>query len=119
MNKRNSKAKNLALAAYGSALLLYLHLLVFIAVFGVILIRHREIGNDFSAFHLRQMFGIGAIAIAISVFQGVIPNVWIALAILSLMVLLALLGLLSAARDQKTELPFIGQYFQEWFSFIK
>jgi hypothetical protein len=35
------------------------------------------------------------------------------------MVLLALLGLISSLRNQQDLLPFIGKYFQKWFTFIK
>ncbi len=113
------KAKNLAIAGYACSLLLYIHLLFFVAAFGAVLIRNRDIGSSFSTFHLRQMFGIGAIAVLLSIFERVIPHAWIALGLISFMVLLALLGLLSAARNQQTELPYIGSYFQQWFKFIK
>lgn len=110
--------KSLAILGYASAILLYLPLMFFIAVYGVAVILNHKKGNDFASFHLRQMFGIGALTIAASVFTSRIDNVMIGFIVLSLMVLLALLGLVSALRNQKDELPFIGAYFQKWFSFI-
>lgn len=111
--------KNLAILGYASALLVYLPLLLFIAVLGVAIIMNNSKGNKFASFHLRQMFGIGIITIAISVFTNRIENVWIGLTVLSLMVLLAMLGMVSALRNQQNELPLIGPYFQKWFNFIK
>jgi len=115
----NPPAKNLAILAYASAIFLYIHLFLFIAAFGVAVILNHNKGNTFAPFHIRQMFGIGIIAIIISVFSRLVPNGYIALGIITLMVLMALLGLVSALRHQKDELPVIGKYFQQWFTFIK
>ncbi|WP_124981453.1 hypothetical protein [Nonlabens xiamenensis] len=111
--------KNLAILAYASSLFLYIHLLLFIGVFGIAVIMNQNKGQQFAAFHIRQMFGIAIIAILISVFAELIPTWYIALLIITLMVLIALLGMLSALRDQKDPLPVLGSYFQTWFSFIK
>ncbi|MGB3592318.1 MAG: hypothetical protein WBA16_11595 [Nonlabens sp.] len=113
------KAKTLAILAYLSSLLLFIHLLFFVAAFGAILIRNREIGSEFSTFHLRQMFGIGVLAVAVSVFESTIPNQWLALLLIGLMVLISLIGMTAASLNKKTELPLIGRQFQQWFKFIK
>jgi uncharacterized membrane protein len=119
--KDNPPAKNLALLAYGSSLFLYVHLMVFIAVFGISVILNYNKGNKFASFHIRQMFGIGMIAVFVSVFANNIPEdqILLPLTIISLMVLLSILGLLSAVRNQQDLIPFIGTYFQKWFTFIK
>jgi len=111
--------KKLAILGYASSLLIYLPLPLFIAVFGVAIILNNGKGNKFASFHLRQMFGIGLMTIAASIFTNRIENVLIGFTVLSLMILLALLGLVSALRNQQDELPFIGKYFQKWFNFIK
>jgi uncharacterized membrane protein len=119
--KDNPPAKNLALLAYGSAIFLYVHLMVFIAVFGISVILNYHKGNKFASFHIRQMFGIGIIAIVVSVFANNIPKdqLILPLIIITLMVLLSILGLISALRNQQDLIPFIGTYFQKWFTFIK
>jgi uncharacterized membrane protein len=119
--KDNPPAKNIAIIAYASSVFLYLHLMVFIAVFGVAIILNYNKGNKFASFHIRQMFGIAIIAVVVSVFADNIPNdqLVLPLLIISLMVLLALLGLISSLRNQQDLLPFIGKYFQKWFTFIK
>jgi uncharacterized membrane protein len=115
------KDKNYALLAYLSALLLYIHLIVFVAVLGIAVIMNNGKNNAFVSFHIRQMMGIGVLAIVISVFARVIPDdlYWLAFIIVSFLVLLAMLGLASAIKNQKDELPFLGRYFQQWFSFVK
>jgi hypothetical protein len=111
--------KQLALIGYATALLLYIHLILFVAaLIGVILYNSGK-GNTFASFHLRQMTGIGLIALLVNAFASAVPNVFIALLLITLMNVLAGLGFLSANQNQQTPLPFIGRYFQEFFSFIK
>ncbi|MFT6799715.1 MAG: putative membrane protein [Nonlabens sp.] len=119
--KDNPPDKNIAIIAYASSMFLYLHLMVFIAVFGVAIILNYNKGNKFASFHIRQMFGIAIIAVVVSVFADNIPKdqLLLPLLIITLMVLLALLGLISSLRNQQDLLPFIGKYFQKWFTFIK
>ncbi|MEO9953873.1 hypothetical protein [Nonlabens sp.] len=118
---KNPPAKNLAILAYASAIFLYIHFIVFVAVFGIAVILNYNKGNKFASFHIRQMFGIGIIAVIISVFSGTIPEdqLLLPLIIITMMVLLALLGLVSALRNQQDLLPYIGKHFQKWFNFIK
>lgn len=115
------KDKNIAILAYLSSLLLIVHFLLFIAVLGVAVILNNGRNNEFVSFHIRQMLGIASIALILNVFAGAIPEGygWLALIIILLIVVIAMLGLISAARNQKDELPFIGAAFQKWFSFIK
>lgn len=113
--------KNYALLAYLSSLLLFVHLILFIAVLGIAVIMNNGKNNSFVSFHIRQMLGIAVISIVLSVFARMIPDdlYWLAFLIIGFLVLLAMLGLMSAVKNQKDELPFIGSYFQQWFSFVK
>ena len=115
------KDKNIAILGYLSALMLYIHFLLFVAVLGVAIILNNGKYNEFVSFHLRQMMGIGVIALIVNVFAGAIPDrqYWLAFVIITLVVVMALLGLVSAFKDQKDELPVVGAAFQKWFSFIK
>lgn len=118
---KNPPAKNLAILAYASSIFLYIHLMIFIAVFGISIILNWNKGNKFATFHIRQMFGIAIIAVIISVFAGNIPEdqLLLPLIIITLMVFLSLLGMVSALRNQQDLLPFLGKHFQKWFTFIK
>ncbi|MGJ8684383.1 MAG: hypothetical protein ACSHWW_07160 [Nonlabens sp.] len=111
--------KNLAIIAYASAIFLFFHLLVCIAIFGVALIMNNGKNQPFASFHIRQMFGIIVSAIIVSVFASVIPTGIIAVLMTAFFVLLAVLGLISALRNQTDELPIVGPLFQKWFNFIK
>lgn len=115
------KDKNIAMLAYLSSLLLFIHFILFIAVLGVAVILNNGRNNEFVSFHIRQMLGIASVALALSIFAGVIPDdvYWLAFVIIFLVVLMAMLGLMSVIRDQKDELPVVGAAFQKWFSFIK
>ena len=113
--------KNLAKLAYLSSLLLYIHFLLFVAVLGVAVILNNDRNSEFVSFHIRQMMGIGVIALVLNVFARVIPAelYWLAFVIITLIVVMAMLGLVSVVKNQKDELPVIGAAFQKWFSFIK
>lgn len=110
--------KSIAIIAYASALFLFFHLIVCIAIFGVAIILNNGKNQPFAAFHLRQMFGIIAAAVIVSVFSSVIPTGIIPLLMICFFVLLAILGLVSALRNQTDELPIVGPLFQKWFNFI-
>lgn len=111
--------KNIAILGYASALFLYVHMIPFIAVLGVAILWNAGKGHEFASFHLRQMVGIAVIAILINGLTNIVPNVFIALLLITFMVVLAVLGLVSALKEQKDELPYIGSYFQDFFKFIK
>ncbi|MBF4983709.1 hypothetical protein FNJ87_17130 [Nonlabens mediterrranea] len=111
--------KSIAIIAYASALFLFFHLIVCIAIFGVAIILNNGKNQPFATFHLRQMFGIIAAAVIASVFASAIPTGIIPLLMICFFVLLALLGLVSALRNQTDALPIVGPLFQKWFNFIK
>lgn len=115
----SKEEKQLALIGYATAFLLYIHLLLFVAALVGVILYNSGKGNMFASFHLRQMTGIGLIAVLVNAFASAVPNVFIALLLITLMVLLAGLGILSANQNQQVPLPYVGRYFQEFFSFIK
>lgn len=111
--------KQIALLGYATALLLYVHVIIFIASLVAAILYNSGKENLFASFHLRQMTGIALISILMNAFASAVPSGFIALLLISFMVLLAALGFLSALRNQQEPLPFIGHYFQEFFNFIK
>ncbi|BAO56516.1 hypothetical protein [Nonlabens marinus] len=113
------KGKNLALMAYASTLLLYFHLILFIAVLGIALLLNFNKKQEFTTFHHRQMFGIAVIAFLITAFSNIVPSGWVAIILITTIVFIAILGFLDATRNQMTPLPVVGGLFQKWFSFIK
>lgn len=113
------QGKTLALIAYASALLLYVHLMGFITVLGAAILLNYNKNQSFATFHHRQMFGIACIAFFITAFGNILPSGWIALLLTTLIVLMAVLGFFDATKNQTTPLPYIGVHFQKWFTFIK
>ncbi len=113
------QGKFLALLAYGSALLLYVHLILFVAVLGVAILLNLGKGQEFAAFHQRQMVGIACLSFLITAFSNVLPGVYIPLILITLLVAIAVLGFVDANKNQTTPLPYIGIKFQQWFNFIK
>ncbi|AZQ44501.1 hypothetical protein [Nonlabens ponticola] len=111
--------KLLALLAYASALFLYLHLVIFLAFLGTFILLNMGRNREFVAFHHRQMFGIGLIAILVNSLANVVPNGWIALLFITGVVMIAAIGFLAAIKNLKTPLPYIGEKFQQWFKFIQ
>lgn len=111
--------KSVAIIGYASAIFLFIHLFGCIAIFGVAVILNNDKNQPFAVFHLRQMFGILVAAVIVSVFASALPTGIIPLLITSCLVLLAVLGLVSALKNQKNHLPIIGTLFQQWFKFIK
>ncbi len=76
--------------------------------------------SRFATFHLRQAFGI-AVMLVVSYFLRGIHTFGIGFAgrILAIATIAFLiLGILSAIQSEEKPLPIIGEYFQEWFSFI-
>ncbi|SCY10958.1 hypothetical protein SAMN05192588_1193 [Nonlabens sp. Hel1_33_55] len=113
------QGKSLALFAYASAILLYFHLIVFVAALGVAILLNLNKNQPFATFHHRQMLGIACIALLISAFSNILPNGWIAFVLISLIIFMAILGFADAYKNQTTPLPYVGEQFQKWFTFIK
>ena len=65
--------------------------------------------DEIASYYIRQTLVLHLILIA-----GWIPVVGNLLALAALVFLV--ISLLSAIQNEKKELPFIGKYFQEWFS---
>jgi hypothetical protein len=119
MAANNPEGKTLALLAYASSLFLYLHLFIFIAVLGTFILLNMGTGRRFATFHHRQMVGIAVIAILINSLANLVASGWLALLMITGIVLIAMLGMLSAIKNQMQPLPYLGEYFQNWFNFIK
>jgi uncharacterized membrane protein len=66
-----------------------------------------------TSFYLRQMMGILLLGLLFNLFSGVISMV------LSILLIgLWVYSLLGAFAEEKRELPYIGTYFQQWFTFL-
>ncbi|UYW02555.1 hypothetical protein K5I29_06695 [Flavobacterium agricola] len=74
--------------------------------------------NQFASFHIRQALGLNIVFYALAYLVGNIDN-WMASAAFYLcFLILWLYGFTSCLQGQKTEIPLLGKYFQNWFKNI-
>ena len=75
--------------------------------------------HDFARFHTRQAFGIHLTFHALAIFFNYtnIPFAWIGLYVFYL--ILWGYGFWAAINDKKQTIPVLGNYFQQWFTFIQ
>jgi uncharacterized membrane protein len=66
-----------------------------------------------TTFYLRQLLGLIAIGLVSGFFPSLIGT------IISLLVIAAwVYSLIGAVKEERRELPWVGEYFQKWFDFI-
>ena len=78
--------------------------------------------DDFARFHLRQAFGLGLLSTVCFLLFRLLGSDLFYFSLPSMIVLLVLLilwfmGFKSAMDEKEKAVPFIGEYFQRWFSF--
>lgn len=96
-------------------------IIAYITIIGTIIAMtmNTEPKNDFARFHIRQALGINigfyGIGILISQFDSwmISTSFYLGFAVLWIY------GLIGAIQERKTVIPFLGNQFQKWFSFIK
>ena len=95
------------------AIVAYLHLIGWI----IAMVMHQKEPTSLGRFHLRQMFGlmasqilVGFVVVRLSAFVAGICGV--------ILLVFWVIGLISAINEEERPLPFIGEYFQQWFSFL-
>lgn len=96
-------------------------IIAYITLFGLIaaFVMNQSKNNSFAKFHIRQNLGLLIIGILAGAIQ-IIPLVGqIVGGIIGLVLLILwIMGLLSALNGSQKELPFVGAHFQKWFSTI-
>lgn len=71
--------------------------------------------NTFASFHIRQAFGLNIIFYGLAYIVGNIDSWMASAAFYVFFMVLWLYGFIGCLQNQKTEIPFLGQYFQKWF----
>jgi len=100
------------------SILSYLGILWLVAFFA-----GKEERNDLSRYHLKQGLGLFIIAIVFNIVVGIVlmilPSLASVIGLLSIAVLiLMVLGIITAANEVKKPLPVIGRFFEDKFNFI-
>jgi len=78
--------------------------------------------SELSRFHLRQSLGINLIGLALSAIQFILSILYLSFIgnILGVIFfILWLLGLMAAIQGQFRRIPFVGQWFEENFDFVR
>jgi uncharacterized membrane protein len=97
VNEKSEHGRNVAILSY-----------LWIPGWLLSLILHGQNKTSLGAFHLRQTLGIWLISL-------LLPFPILRIYIAALVFVMWLLGLVSAAQEEEKAIPFIGQYFQDWF----
>ena len=84
----------------------------------IALIMHNNNKTELGAFHIRQMLGLILLGLALSVLNMLLDIYILGIIIQLGMIVLWVLGLLSAIQAEKKPIPLIGDKFQEWFAGI-
>ncbi len=75
--------------------------------------------NDFARFHIRQAFGLHLIFLGFAIFLSVWFNQYAWYGLYVFYIVLWFYGFLGALNEKKQSVPFLGPYFQKWFTFIR
>lgn len=75
--------------------------------------------NQFASFHIRQAFGLWVTFYLFIAIANIFRSGMIHFAFYIFCIVLIIYGLITAAKEEQKEVPFLGKYFQEWFTFIK
>ena len=73
----------------------------------------------FARFHTRQAFGLHLVFLGFSLFLSVWFNFYVWIGLYIFYFALWIYGLISAINNKKTPTPWLGSYFQRWFTFIQ
>ncbi|PVW15638.1 hypothetical protein [Marixanthomonas spongiae] len=84
----------------------------------IALVMHNNNKTDLGAFHLRQMLGLMLLGLALSVLNMLLDIYFLGVIIQLGMLVLWILGLVSAVQGEKKPIPLLGEQFQQWFAGI-
>ena len=96
-------------------------IIAYITIVGLLIafIMNNNKKNAFAAYHLRQSLGLGITGLALSIIN-VIPILGWIVSILGTIFLIVVwvMGLMSALNGKEKPVPVLGEKFQEWFKNI-
>jgi len=96
-------------------------IIAYITIIGLVIafLLNKDKKHEFSSYHIRQSMGLVLCGVALFIF-GMIPILgWLVSFLGSfLLLILWVLGLLSAVNNEIKPVPVLGKYFDEWFKNI-
>ncbi|MEL4308291.1 hypothetical protein [Joostella sp. CR20] len=75
--------------------------------------------NPFARFHIRQGFGLSITFLLLGYLVGNFDSWMISSAFYLFISILWIYGFIGMLQNKYTEVPLLGKYFQQWFTFIK
>ncbi len=75
--------------------------------------------NTFARFHIRQAFGIHLVFHAFALLSSVSYSIFALYGLYLCYIILFIYGFVGALNGKMQEIPFLGPYFQKWFTFIQ
>ena len=75
--------------------------------------------NDFARFHIRQALGINILYFLLVYSVSLLNSFYASFAFWIFVFVLWIYGFLGAVQLRKTVIPFFGNLFQKWFTFIQ
>jgi len=85
----------------------------------VAIILNMDKQNPFARFHIRQAFGINITYLLLGTVAGYFNSWSISYAFYIFITILWFYGFITMLQEKSIPIPFIGPYFQKWFTFIK
>lgn len=96
-------------------------IIAYITIIGLIIafVKNNDVKNTFASFHIRQMLGISVTGLALT-FINIIPILGTLISLIGTLfvIVLWIIGLLSAVNGEEKKVPLLGDYYQEWFKGI-
>ncbi|UZO79673.1 hypothetical protein NBT05_11995 [Aquimarina sp. ERC-38] len=74
--------------------------------------------SKFATFHIRQALGLWITFYVLTALAEIFHSGLVYFGFYIFSVVLIVYGLLSAIREEQTEVPIVGSYFQKWFTFV-
>lgn len=96
-------------------------IIAYITVIGFIIaiVMNSTKKNEFAAFHIRQMLGLVLLGLSISILSA-IADIYILSLLLQIgLIVLWVIGLVSAIQGETKPVPLLGEQFQEWFASVR
>ncbi|MEM0518771.1 MULTISPECIES: DUF4870 domain-containing protein [Aequorivita] len=84
----------------------------------VALIMNNKDKTALGSFHVRQALGIMCVGVILSIISGIIDIYILSRVVYLAVLVLWILGLISAAQGEMKPVPVVGEKFQEWFKGI-
>lgn len=75
--------------------------------------------HPFARFHTRQAFGLHLLFLGFSLFLSVWFNFYVWIGLYIFYFVLWIYGLITAINSKMSPIPWMGAYFQRWFTFIQ